>query len=217
MNKMKLSLLALVSSVLAACGGGGGASPTPLSGPKFGDCFIGTPGTRYTKTNGYSTLIVQEPFNGRAEVGEIELRSDGKRDFATYVAVGSTEVDIRGFIFYDASGEVSSTEVTAGYNAPVNLAPGQKIQRVVTVTKSTPTQTNPPTTRNEELTFIGFENLTLGGRTFTDVCKFVMTGSGGEKVENWFAKGFGNIKWVTVNASGTPIVSAELQTILAAP
>jgi hypothetical protein len=180
-----------------------------------------TPGTKYTKTNGYTNLIVQEQFNGRQALGEIELRSDGTRFGAEYIEVDNTDVQILGRIDYDGTGAFNYQRVYAGFTFPINMAPGQTIQRTVTVTETSATPPSPaPTTENEQWTFVGFENMTLGGRTFTNVCKLSSPSStAGQKYVAWFAKGFGNIKYQTLDANGAvvPGDNVELQTIISAP
>jgi hypothetical protein len=224
---IKLSLLTIVAAVVAACGGGGSseqkaqAPNTLTAGPKIGDCFIWTPGTKYTKTNGYANLIVQEQFDGRQAIGAVELRSNGTRFGAEYTAVGDTDVQVLGVIDYDNNGAFNYQRVYSGFTFPINLAPGQKVQRTVTVTETRATPPSPaPTTQNEEWTFVGFENLTLGGRRFTDVCKVSSpSGSAGKTYVAWFAKGFGNIKYETLDAQGAlvPGDGAELEKIVSAP
>ena len=86
------------------------------------------------------------------------------------------------------------------------------------------TRVNPPSATNsnktEQYKFEGFETLTLGGRTFENVCKIKSTGATpGQTSVQWIAKGFGVIKQEDQDATSTTVPGTlrQLVTIVTVP
>ncbi len=221
--------------LLAACGGGSPAPGTaeqqpsrdsvPVKTATLGECFKWTPGTKYSMSDGSKQLIVQEAFEGQTVTGWMELRANDTRFGGAYVAVDNTYVRLLGGVDYDDKGVLSSKEVfSADARFPVDMAAGQtvRLSYVETKTDLRPAPATTTTTITGQITFVGVEALTLGGRTFTDVCKIrVESSEGGTTFRSmvWVAKGFGNIRTEQLDAQGAavPGTREELTAIISAP
>jgi hypothetical protein len=223
----------LVGALLGACGGGGGgsidqpaasfpeSSNSTVAAPSLGDCFTWTPGTKYVKSDGYKTLIIQEQFEGQTAITDMDLRPNETRFGGAYLILDADFVTVLGTNDYDAAGVYEAKDVYTNFRLPVNMAPGQAINVNYSFTH---TRVSPPSTTNGDNTtqykFEGFESLTLGGRTFADVCKLRSTTAVvGETAVQWVAKGFGVIKQERQDANGAtlPGTVRELVTIEVAP
>jgi len=66
---------------------------------------------------------------------------------------------------------------------PQNMSPGQ-------------TATN---SANERYTLIGFETISLAGKTFSNTCHIKAVDTKGNTEEQWYAAGYGNIKQISSN------------------
>lgn len=71
----------------------------------------------------------------------------------------------------------------------------------------------------EQMTFLGFENMTLAGHQFNNACKFSEPGDAGKTDVFWLAKGFGTIRSEEHDAQGAlvPGSRVEVKTIVNAP
>jgi hypothetical protein len=226
----KLTAIFAAITMLAACGGGGGDSTTSgtlvttvTPTPAFSDCFVLTPGTKFVLNDGYKMLVVQEPFNGQTAYGYRELRPNDSTFGTTYMAKDDSYITLLGNL--DDSG---STNVYTGYRFPANMSAGQTANitysEVDTVISPPPTPSPQTFTYNNQtasLTFVGFEDLTLGGKTFAHTCKISSPyyADATKTDYSWFAKGFGWIRRIVLDAQGNAVPSTlrELTSVVAAP
>jgi hypothetical protein len=222
----KTALATFITATLASCGGGGGntdvASASSTSAPAFGDCFVLTPGVKFLKSNGYKELNVQETFEGQTAFGRVELRSDDTRFGAFYQTISDGFLHLLGSNDYTQQGVYDGKQVySSGYQIPLATTPGQTVQVSYTNTTTfVPTNTTSTSNKTTQLTFVGFENLTLAGHTFSNACK--VSGPGvvnGQTDVAWVAKDYGVIKSESLDAQGV-IVSGStitLTSIVTAP
>lgn len=195
-------------------------SSNAVASVTLGDCFTWTPGTKFNKSNFFKTLIVQEAFEGQTAIGAADLRFDDSRFSVMYQAISGGAIHLLGLNQYDSTGALKSKVVySAGAQMPADMTPGQSVQMNYTTTLTT-TATNAVTTANisSQYTFAGLENLTLGGRTFSNACK-VKEVENGQVYVTWFAKGFGAIHSERQDATGATVSGSqiELTSIVAAP
>jgi hypothetical protein len=231
---MKKSLYAVnfIALFLTACGGGGGggggggnpdtASASSTSAAAFGDCFVLTPGVKFLKSNGYKELNVQETFEGQTAFGRVELRSDDTRFGAFYQTISGGFLHILGSNDYTQQGAFAGKQVySSGYQFPLDMVPGQTVQVAYTnTTTSVQTGTTSTSNKTDQLTFIGFENLTLAGHTFSNVCKVSAPGTVNGRTDiAWFAKDYGVIKSESLDAQGVTVAGTTitLTSIVTAP
>lgn len=214
----------LMAALLAGCGGGSGDSSQNFSQGQSAqasmhDCFILTPGVRFTLTDGTRWLNVQEQFEGQTYTGAVELRANNTRFGATYSALSNDYFEFLISVDYDINGAYSHKYVYSNYRIPLNMTPGSSV-----TINGTETEVNalgvqqPADPFTETFTFLGFEDLTLAGRSFPNTCKLREdTGIGGNKPVYWIAKGFGVIKEEIRDPQGTLVSSTEIETIVSAP
>lgn len=188
----------------------------------LGDCFALTPGTEFVKSDGYKKLVVQETFEGQSTYGSVELRSDDTRFGASYQTISGGYIHLLGVNQYDQGGIYNGKNVYSSSNQiPVDMTSGQTIQLNYTDTStSTFDNTTTTTNRSYQFTFVGLENLVLGGKLFSNVCKVkISNGSSSQSSVKWFAKGFGMIRSETQDATGVTVPGSrvELTSIVAAP
>lgn len=205
------------STTTSQSSGTGATTATTL-----GDCFTLAAGTKFVKSNGYKELIVQETFEGQSAYGSVELRSDDTRFGASYQTIGGGYIHLLGLNQYDQGGIYNGKNVYSSSNRiPVDMTPGQTIQLSYTDT-STSAFDNATTTTNRsyQFAFVGLENIMLGGKLFSNVCKVkISNGSSSQSSVVWFAKGFGAIRSETQDATGATVSGSrvELTSIVAAP
>lgn len=134
---------------------------------------------------------------------------------------------------YDAKDAQKGKDVFSREAAfALTMVPGQTVMSNFTNTSSswhlefdksgassTVTSTDVKTV-SDELTFVGFDTLTVAGRTFANACKLASPGSAPGQVSMvWRAKGFGWIRAEEQTIQGTPVpgTRVEIVKILAAP
>jgi hypothetical protein len=229
-------LTASLCAALAACGGGDDsttptATPTPAAS-SFAACFDVTAGVAYTMTDpdagGVSdgVLMLQESFEGVVRSATVELvNATSVRSSATYWSQESNGIRFRGAIDYDGTGTAEwKTVLSDGFLLPLNMQAGQTADLNYTETRtylSGPQAGQTETSAlHEGWTFEGFETLTLGGRTFTDVCRIkvspIPAGEDGPTTL-WLAKGFGMIRVQNTSGDGAIVEESHLETITAQP
>lgn len=228
-------LTASLCATLAACGGGDDSStptptPTPVA-PSFAACFDVTE-VAYTMTDpdagGVSdgVLMLQESFEGVVRSATVELvNATSVRIGATYWSQESNGIRFWGGIDYDGTGAAEwKTVLSDGFLLPLNMQAGQTADLNYTATRtylSGPQAGQTATSAlHEGWTFEGFETLTLGGRTFTDVCRIKLnTIPAGEDgpYTIWVAKGFGMIRVQNTFGQGSIVEESHLDTITAQP
>lgn len=186
----------------------------------LGDCFTWTAGTKFNKSNYFKTLIVQEAFEGQTATGAADLRYDDSRFSMLYQTISGGAIHLLGLSQYDTSGAIKSKVVySGGAQMPADMTPGQSVLMEYTAT-STTAATNAVATANvsSQFTFVGLEDLILGNRTFSNVCK-VKAVENGQIYVTWFAKGFGAIRSERQDATGATVSGSrvELTSVVAAP
>jgi len=228
-------LAASLCATLAACGGSDDDSTTPTTTPAaaaFADCFDVTAGVAFTMNDpdagGISDGIqmVTEPFEGVVRSASVELMNDTTvRSAATYWSQESNGIRFWGLLDYDSTGAVETKTLHSdGFVLPLAMQAGQSTTLSYTDTYShlSGDQAGQTETSAQQYTwtFEGFETLTLGGKTFTDVCRMrTLDAEAGEDGPStlWFAKGFGLIRVQHTNSAGTILEESHLETITAQP
>ena len=209
---------------LAACGGNGTEDTSQTAeapaASKLESCFDVRPGTAYTMSDGDRVLIGQEAFEGGTRNARISLlgATGTRRSFADYWSRESSGIRFWGNQAYqdDAGNAVSSKTVSSsGQTLPTSLQPGQS---VVLSYVDTTTEDGQTTNRNfqETWTFTGLVTQTLGGKQFIDMCRIDIGDADGSATQ-WWAKGFGVIRYEIKDLKGTVLESGQLDAITAQP
>ncbi|MDM5176330.1 hypothetical protein PO883_03885 [Massilia sp. DJPM01] len=221
--------IALSCVLVAGCGGGSSdnntapAKPVVVpAAPAFADCYERTPGVKFTTTDKYTHMIVQEMFEGAMAYADVYLRENGTRLAAVYNAFDGKVFTPLGLTQYNEAGVYEDKYVYSKEAALVlNKVPGQAIvlHFTETITRANSLTTEVKTV-NDELTFAGFETITVAGRIFANTCK--ITGASdvqGQLAVGWMAKGFGWIRTEDQSATGTLVAGTrnEIVTIITAP
>jgi hypothetical protein len=196
----KLAALSLTCA-LGACGGGGGASdPSDSgsggSGPSVAQCFT-APQTISFKMFEQD----QEPappewmidrvttgpdtFNGQEVTAQTTLYANGNTD-VSYWKITDNGIAVVG----NKTFNTISTFDPPWIMAALNMQPNDFIDIPEVVFSEDMTRHS---SRN---TFVGFETLTLAGKTFTNVCHFRTVFDYGGVSESWVVNGYGPIKKV---------------------
>lgn len=165
--------------------------------------------------------------------GIMELRDNGARRGGPYFITDNNIHRMLGVGQYDTSGVQKGKDVFSKEAVfPLTMVPGQTSMANFTSTStswrlefdksgasSTVTSTD-VTALSDQLTFVGFDTITVAGRTFANACKIASPGSvAGQVSMAWRAKGFG---WVrteeqTVQGALVPGTRVEIVKIIAAP
>jgi len=218
----------LIASLLAGCGGGSNdssqTSQTFSQGqatqPSLRNCFTLAPNVQFAYTDGQKILNLAEAFEGQVYMGVNSLRADNTRASTRFTTLTDTHFQFIGARMYDVSGDLEFKYVySSNYRLPLDMAIGSTIQINATETE-TNIATNAQTTSpfSETYTFLGFEDITLAGRSFPNTCKLrEVAGMSGNKWLYWIAKDFGVIKSEVRNAQDALIDSNELALIISAP
>jgi hypothetical protein len=237
MKPFQIKTVMLASSLcatLAACGGGDDtATPTTTAtAPAFASCFDVTAGVAYTMTDpdagGVSdgVLMLKESFEGAVRSATVELQNaTSVRSSANYWSQESNGIRFWGDVGYDGTGTAElKTVFSNGFLLPLNMQAGQSadLSYNATSTYLSGSQAGQTETSalHESWTFEGFETLTLGGKTFTNVCRIksssVPAGEDGPSTF-WIAKGFGMIRVQHTDDKGAIVEESQLETITAQP
>jgi hypothetical protein len=198
-----------------------------------------TPGVAYTMTDSDLTVnggapdstshgvqMLKESFEGTVRSASVELAdATPVRTAATYWSHESNGIRFWGDLDYDSTGTVQAKTLhSAGFLLPLTMQAGQSaaLGYTDTISQLSGDQAGQTDTvaRQETWTFEGFESLTLGGKTFTDVCRIrTIAAQPGEDGPStlWFAKGFGVIRLQHTNSAGTIVETSSLETIRAQP
>ena len=122
-------------------------------------------------------------YNGQAVTGQTWFYPAGNTasTITNYWTVTSSGVTIVANV--NSNGAVANGNVSF----PQNMAPGQ------TITGS----------NNIRYTLVGFENITLAGKTFPNTCHIKLADSQGNSIDDWYAPGYGDIKEVAPDGSVT--------------
>lgn len=191
---------------------------------KVADCFQLTPGVKYILSNGIHVEIELGQFEGQTAYKTKDTKPGTSFLRESFDVLTASYIGALGGNIYDANGVQKGKYVFSGERIPFSIVPGQSI--IVDGTTTT-TYFNPPETKfasgKLKKTFLGFEDVTLGGRLFKDTCKF-RTESGEPLAANeiaspstdWYAKGFGAIRFDYLNEDQVT-ERTELVTVIAAP
>jgi hypothetical protein len=238
MKPFQIKTILLTTSMcaaLAACGGGGDDTATPTTtatAPTFASCFDVTAGVAYTMTDpdagGVSdgVLMLKESFEGAVRSATVELQNaTSVRSSANYWSQESNGIRFWGDLGYDGTGAAElKTVFSNGFVLPLNMQAGQSADLSYNATSTYLSGSQAGETEtialHESWSFEGFETLTLGGKTFTNVCKIksssIPAGEDGPSTL-WFAKGFGMIRVQHTDDKGAVVEESQLETIAAQP
>jgi len=204
MQKTNHLFMALPAAVVLALGGCGRdvdssssrleisstlASATSGSSRSIKACFTAN------KTVNYALMALNAPSDGivpdksttgpmiyknQSVTGQTMSALSGNKIYITvaYWTVTNDDVTSIAEVNYDGTAVVDDTFY------PQDMRPGQS------VTDS----------KNNVTTFIGFETLTLAGKTFSNTCHFKGPNTQGDQTEVWYAPGYGMVKQ-TINGS----------------
>lgn len=179
-------------------------------------------------STGYTWQNVDEAFQGRPAIASVELRADGTRFGAQFLAVDAEFIHLLGSIDYTDSGKLDSTITNSASNQfPATMLPGDSFNFSGTNTQVSvpvPPQTTSETKTKVEttaLTYLSQENLLLGGHTFTNACKLKVESTTVDAnnpnnnhhfISNvWWAKGYGQIQSEDLDAQGVLVPGSREQ------
>lgn len=229
-KKMQLGGWALLSLVLGACGGGGGSgdsgvvTPAPTVQPSLAECFSLTPGNAFkdTETPSISSYVnaqgrtVSLTVNTRETlilgnqtpvitVARLVRRGDGTNaTHSTFYRYGSGVLEELAQQNGEIPNSASNYSINYYTDKTIDLSKGvgSSQDRSYTLHRlGTGATTVGPYTRT--LKFDGLEDLSIGGKTFKNVCKLTQTANQldmsskliGTSVQTmWVAPGYGIVK-----------------------
>jgi hypothetical protein len=115
-------------------------------------------------------------YNGQAVTGQTFFYPYGSATYTqnNYWTVASNGVTMIATIINTNS----STTEPDGTFYPQNMIPGQSVKN----------------SSNQVATFVGFESITLAGKTFINTCHIRGTDYQGNVADGWYAPGYGQIK-----------------------
>jgi hypothetical protein len=194
MNKatMKWRLALPVAAAVLVLGGCGGSSDNSTdavvsSSGSITACFTANNVVNFSVTaNGPSNQILPNRsvvgpmiYNGQTVTGQKLFYPSGNTTYtrSDYWMVTNNGVTVIALVDYDG------TVTNNGTFFQENMNPGQ------TVINSS----------NDITTFVGFETITLAGKTFSNVCHFKEADPDGTQTEAWYAPGYGTIQGVSSN------------------
>ena len=181
-----------VAAAVFALSGCGGDDDNPVTGggnnngsPSITACFTANNTISYAMTSSNmpsdetaanKSTVGPMTYNGQSVTGQTNFFPSGTKTYTqtTYWVVASNGVTGIATLNYDG------TVTDDGTFYPQDMKPGQIV-------------TNPS---NDVTTFIGFETITLAGKTFSNTCHFKATNPNGTQVDGWFAPGYGAIKQI---------------------
>ena len=181
----KLLPVAAAALALGGCGGGGSGnddSDTPPSSGSIIDCFTANKTVSFSvsTSNAPSGLIFPSRsttgamiYNGQSVTGQTFFYLSGNTTYteSTYWTISNNGVTFAAEVDYNGVSAVDGTFL------PQNMNPGQ------TATNSS----------NVTTTFVGFETVSLAGKTFSNTCHLKVVDQG-DQGDGWYAPGYGMIK-----------------------
>jgi hypothetical protein len=170
----------------------GGESGGPTQTASFAACFTAPQTVRYAlvglnepsgQVSAYQAMVGPATFKGQSAVGQTwyfppgtTRLTDGKpmSSNTTYWTTTSTTVEGLGGTYDDGSATPFGI-----FSYPINVSPGQIVAQQ----------------NNSRITFVGFENITIAGKAFTNACHIKGVDTQGNLIEeDWFAPGYGAVK-----------------------
>jgi len=192
----------IVLDTLAAANGGGGSG----GNASVAACFSAPQTVNYAMiTTGNTDNIVRRTvgpttYNGQAVIGQTRFFANGS-SATEYIAVTNSGVSSSTIVYSNGSILTYSPDFLF---APLSIQPGQSFSQRFSMSISG----FPLGEREDHTTFVGFETITLAGKTFSNVCHFsgttLTTPSGystGEEI--WVAPGYGVIKATSTGSLGS--------------
>jgi hypothetical protein len=179
--------VAATALALGGCGGDGGSEsvPTTTSGSSgsITACFTANSTVNYAVTT--SNLPAGDLGANRSTVGPMTYNGQAVTGQTFFYPYGNTTYTTSTYWTVTNIGEAAIAEVAVDGTVtadstflPQNMSPGQA------ATNSS----------NDITTFIGFETLSLAGKTFPNTCHFEVVDPQGNQTEGWYASGYGMIK-----------------------
>lgn len=217
--------LLIVTASLFACGGAAdtllaasmaGSPATSLPASPLARCLAYAPGTQFTMSDGTRWHIIAAPFQGQAAIGAAQMGDDERLVGAQFYTIDASDFQLLGdVVFASPDSHASATVYFPGYRIPVTLAQGASVQlRGMSTTYTFGLPGVAPEIRHVQqasaITFIGQENLQLGGQAFPAACKLK---SEGDSVDDglhwaqqvWIAQGYGVIQREDIDGEGKAI------------
>ena len=178
------------------------------------DCFQLEPGFEFTLNNNDETEIQIEStkFNDQNAIA-ITKNGNGVRTDYVYDLTGRTMLANLDYGIAALGSNPSDVLVKTTYQAPLptfpsNMKPNQKFQMTYNAVIESEINNNDRSENNKtiDVEFIGFENIKLIDNDdnlleFYNACHFTSQ-IGNETLDEWYAQGYGQIKYIRKNAAG---------------
>jgi len=193
-----LITLPITAAVLALSGCGGDGDDNATSGGTIISCFSANSTVNYAlstvsssmtapsstssgnSTSANKSTVGPMTYNGQYVTGQTFSFPNTNVTTTTYWQVTRSGVTML------ATVTGNGTAVTDGTVIPQNMQPGQAVSN---------------SSNNITATFVGYETLTLAGKTFKNTCHFQESDNQGGQVDAWYASGYGSIQ--QTSSSGT--------------
>jgi hypothetical protein len=209
-------------------GGGGENPPPPPTSGSIAACFTVDTTKSYTLVQvvpdlpgpiTWAITVGPMTYNGQAVTGSVQTEtSDGMGNILVvpmsmknYWTVTSSGVQILGA---EISNSVSRSpdgngggradggvQTNSSCTYPLDMKPGDSMACTGTYTSTGPDMPGLTSTSTSHTTFVGFETITVSGKTFNNVCHFT-TPSDGAVTENWIVPGYGESLKGSISAEG---------------
>lgn len=178
------------------------------------DCFLLEPSFEFTLNNKDETdiKIASTEFNNQKAIAIIK-NGNGVRTDYIYDLTGRTMLANLDYGIAALGSNPNDVLVKTTYQAPLptfpsNMKPQQKFQMTYNAVIQSQTDDKDKTVSNKtiDVEFVGFENLILidnddNTLEFDNACHF-KSQLGDETLDEWYAQGFGQIKYVRKKANG---------------
>ncbi|MFW2080932.1 hypothetical protein ACNPQK_08145 [Acinetobacter guillouiae] len=178
------------------------------------DCFKLEPNKQFTLNNNEETeiQIVPTTFNNQNAIAIVRQGAGVRTDYI-YDLTGRTMLANLDYGIAALGSNPNDVLVKTTYQAPLptfpsNLKPQQKFQMTYNAVIESQMDNNDKSENNKtiDLVFVGFEDLTLidnddNTLKFDNACHFISQ-IGDETLDEWYAEGYGQIKYVKKKQNG---------------
>ncbi|MCL2829466.1 MAG: hypothetical protein FWD77_01860, partial [Betaproteobacteria bacterium] len=178
-----------------------GADPAGGSGNTGGGgiaaCFSADSPVTYAVSGATyaSTTVRPDTYEGRPAISNTQYNANGSIYSVNYTEITSSDVLQPATVIGNGAMTLSYTPTYV--RARLSMQPGQSFDQRATMSTGI--------TYDIHTNFVGYETLTLAGKTFSNVCHFIETQVGGGasvKTEFWMAHGYGPIKVNSIQYAG---------------